>query len=232
MNEPDITIISSMLGEPARAKMMLALLSGKALTAGELSIDADITAQTASSHLAKLLNAGLISVEKQGRHKYFRLANEDIAHILEQLLVLSSTDTNSCNRIQTGPKQPELRAARVCYDHLAGEVGVALFEHLKQQELIEIIHGHPQLTATGITLFTQLGADIDSMVKKKRPVCKHCLDWSERKHHLAGSLGQWVLNIILDNGWAKRLPGSRAIIFSTTGKDKLFKQLSSHNKNY
>ena len=218
-----ITLLGSMIAEPARANMLLALLSGKALTASELALEANITAQTASSHLGKLLDAGMIKVEKQGRHKYFQLQNEDIAQLLESLLVLTNRPASST--IKTGPTCPSLRKARVCYDHLAGKLAVDLFDHFQQQSLIDVNSDAALLTEKGQEFFSQLGADILSMRNKRRPVCRACLDWSERRHHLAGALGQWVLNLILENKWAKRDMDSRAIHFTEYGYKQMMKTL-------
>ena len=151
-----ITQIGAMLAEPARAKMLLALLSGKALTATELALEADITAQTASSHLAKLLDAGMIKVEKQGRHKYFQLSNQQTAQLLENMLVLTSTPSEG--NVKTGPSCPSLRQARVCYDHIAGTVGVQLFDHFEQHTLIRVEPEGTFLTAKGEALFAALGS--------------------------------------------------------------------------
>lgn len=216
-----ITHIAAMIADQARANMLLALLSGRALTASELAIEADITAQTASSHLAKMLQHNLLQVQKQGRHKYFQLHNPEIARLLETLLVISETSIS--NKVKTGPACPSLRQARVCYDHIAGKVGVEIFDGLLQQNILELHQQAAALTPTGKAFFIQLGADIEQLEKKRRPLCRACLDWSERRSHLAGSVGQWVLEFVLTKKWAKRDLDSRALHFSDSGYKKLRK---------
>jgi len=224
MQQPDIATLSAMIAEPARAKMLIALMSGKALTATELALEGDITAQTASSHLAKLVDGGLLLVRKQGRHKYFQLSGADIAALLETLLNISAKTIHS--GVKTGPGDPDLRRARICYDHLAGELSVALYHALISQDYIRSLedYGAPQLmlTAKGEAFFTALGLELNTLTAKKRPLCKSCLDWSERRFHLAGSLGQWILEDILAKGWATRDPDSRVIRFKETGLKRFY----------
>lgn len=211
--QPDISQIAALIGESARSKMLTALMGGRALTATELALEADIMPQTASSHLAKLLSAELIVVRKQGRHKYFQLRDAQVAEVIENLLNLAATTTL---RVSTGPGDPVLRQARICYDHLAGEYGVALYDALVQQGFILDRGEETILTPAGKNWFESVGVDFSTFLKR-RPVCKSCLDWSERRNHLAGSLGQWLLDDVLNRGWASRLPDSRAIIFSAAG---------------
>ncbi|WLQ11942.1 helix-turn-helix transcriptional regulator [Hahella aquimaris] len=216
---PDITKVAALIGDAARASMLIALLGGKALTATELAAEADITAATASSHLKKLTDAQLVIPQKQGRHKYFQLRSREIAEFLETLLNVSATVEHS--RASTGPKDPALRHARVCYDHLAGEVGVSLLDGLKSSGVLIEQDQQLLLTPSGRDLFNSLGADVGSLEKLRRPVCKNCLDWSERRHHLAGSLGQWVLQDILNRGWARKDLDSRVIRFTADGLQAL-----------
>ena len=213
--QPDISQIAGLLGDRARARMMTALMGGKSLTATELALEADITPQTASSHLARLLDNKLVVVQKQGRHKYFQLAGYQVAELLETLLNLSAgTDYST---VQTGPMDPALRQARICYDHLAGELGVQLLDALRGNQLLEEQHQTLVLTSAGETLFQQAGADIGQLSTKRRPLCKHCLDWSERRHHLAGTLGHWVLQDVFQQGWAQQDMDSRVIRFTPRG---------------
>ncbi|WP_274050560.1 ArsR/SmtB family transcription factor [Thalassomonas haliotis] len=225
MQEPDIAALSAMIAEPARAKMLIALMSGKALTATELALEGEITAQTASSHLAKLVAAKLLVVRKQGRHKYFQLSGADIARLLEALLNISAKTASP--EVKTGPADPDLRLARICYDHLAGEISVALYDSLLSQGYIresqDIAQSQLALTALGQEFFRALGLELGPLTGKKRPLCKSCLDWSERRFHLAGSLGQWILEDVLAKGWATRDPDSRVIRFNGSGL-KRFKQ--------
>lgn len=214
MNQPDISHIAALIGDSTRSKMLTALMNGQALTATELSIEAGVSASTTSSHLAKLVDQKLLHVRKQGRHKYFQLASREVAHLIEQLLNLSATRHLT---VQTGPNDPALRQARVCYDHLAGTQGVILFDSLMEQGMIITENQRLELSAEGAQFFSTLGADIDSMKKAKRPICRHCLDWSERRDHLAGALGQWILDELLHKEWVRRDLTSRALHFSESG---------------
>ena len=220
--QPDIAQIATLIGDSARSKMLIALMGGKALTATELATEAEITAQTASSHLAKLAESQLLTVQKQGRHKYFQLAGRQIAELLETLLNVSAGIEHS--RVITGPAQPELRRSRICYDHLAGELGVNLLDSLHQRGYLHSLQQELVLSADGESLFKALGADLPTLSNKRRPLCKNCLDWSERRHHLAGSLGQWVLDDILNKDWASKDLDSRVIRFSASGL-KTFKKI-------
>ena len=224
MQQPDIAGLSAMIAEPARAKILLALMAGKALTATELALEGDITAQTASSHLAKLVAGKLLVVRKQGRHKYFQLADADIAGLLETLLNISAKSAHP--GVKTGPDDAGLRQARICYDHLAGEISVALYDSLVSRGYIRIVEdtGQPQLvvTAQGQVFFAALGLDFELLTAKKRPLCKACLDWSERRFHLAGALGRWILDDLLSKGWAVRDPDSRVIRFNKAGLQRFF----------
>ena len=218
--QPDISITASLIGDTARAKMLTALMGGKALTATELACEADITAQTASSHLNKLVQGQLLAVRKQGRHKYFQLKNAQIAELLETLLTITSALEHP--KTKTGPVDTRLRTSRICYDHLAGELGVAIYDALKH-------HGHlvdegetTTLTDQGKTFFATIGFDFNQ--PSKRSLCRSCLDWSERTNHLAGILGQWILNDLFNKGWASKNMDSRAISFTPKGLRLLEKQ--------
>ncbi len=177
--EPNIAYIATLIGDTARSKMITALMSGKALTATELAIEAEIMPQTASSHLAKLVDGELLVVRKQGRHKYFQLKNVQIAELIEQMLNISATISNAI--VSTGPRDERLRKSRVCYDHLAGELGVKLFDTLIAKGWIIENTTDLTLSDTGWKLFIDLGVDFDSLKKSNRPLCKSCLDWSERR---------------------------------------------------
>ncbi|MEO8114863.1 MAG: winged helix-turn-helix domain-containing protein, partial [Phenylobacterium sp.] len=200
---PDIALVAALLGDPARANMLTALLGGQALTAGELAREAGVTAQTASSHLGKLQAGGLIAGRKQGRHSYFTLADEDVAGVLEALMGLAERAGHS--RVRTGPREPALRQARVCYDHLAGDLAVNLLEKLTARGLVaEDADGDLTLTANGETFMAALGLDVASLDSQRRPLCKGCLDWSVRRSHLAGALGAALLTRFYGLGWASR----------------------------
>lgn len=215
--QPNITGIASLIAEPARASILLALMSGKAHTASELACEASITAQTASSHLAKLVEGKLLIVRKQGRHKYFQLFSFEVAELLETLLNMSATARHS--QIPSGPKDLRLRTARVCYDHLAGNLGVSLFYNLSRAGLITEEGDAARLTQSGIDYFENLGIDNEFLRQPmgKRPLCRACLDWSERRSHLGGVLGKWILDDALSSKWFARDLDSRALLFTDAG---------------
>ena len=213
---PDIARIGALIGDPARANMLTALMSGKALTATELAAEAGVTAQTASAHLSKLAEAGLTEGRKQGRHRYFTLADDEVGAVLEAVMGLAAKRGHL--RTRTGPKDPALREARVCYNHLAGEMGVRLYDSMLASGGLQTAGEDILLTDKGDAFAREFGVDLDNLNTKRRPMCRPCLDWSARRTHLAGALGQALLTRITDLGWAKREPESRIIAFSTSGK--------------
>ncbi|MCJ8339683.1 MAG: winged helix-turn-helix domain-containing protein [Pseudomonadales bacterium] len=214
--QPDIAVVAGLIGETTRARMLTALMGGKALTATELAVEADITAQTASSHLNKLVTGQLLVVRKQGRHKYFQLKGPQIAALLEALLNISNDIASAQPPVATGPADPRLRTARVCYDHLAGGLSVKLYDSLLAKNFIAEECERVELTARGQDFFAGIGASI-APGKSKRALCKSCLDWSERRSHLAGIAGQWVLNDLFKQGWARKDLDSRAVQFTQQG---------------
>lgn len=213
---PDITRIAALIGDPARANMLNALMSGKALTATELSHEAGVTLQTASSHLKKLSEGGLISLKQQGRHRYFRLANDQVAQAIETLSGLAAGSGHL--RTRTGPKDFELRKARVCYNHLAGHLGTQMYESFIDRGFLTIARTGLGLTPSGTAQMRSFGIDLTALSQKKAPLCRECLDWSERRSHLAGSLGRALLAEFESKGWASRVAGSRIIRFSQRGE--------------
>jgi DNA-binding transcriptional ArsR family regulator len=218
---PDIAMVASLVGDPARANMLTALMTGRALTASELAHQAGITPQTASSHLAKLEAGGLIEQEKQGRHRYYRLADPDVAGVLEGLEGLAARAGHL--RVRTGPKDPALRRARVCYDHLAGDLGVQMLDSMKKQRLLRQRKDDIELTAEGERFLARtLQISAESLAHPRRPKCKACLDWSERRHHLAGTLGAALMRRFTELKWAARdaTPGSRVVNFTRNGENR------------
>ena len=218
---PDIAMVAALVGDPARANMLTALLSGRALTASELAQEAGITPQTASSHLSKLETGGLIEPEKQGRHRYYRLSDPDVADVLERLAGLAARTGHM--RVRTGPKEPALRRARICYDHLAGDLGVQMLDSMTAQKLVRQMKQDIALTADGERfLADRLQISPAMLTHPRRPVCKACLDWSERRHHLAGTLGAAMMNRFTELNWAARdpAPGSRVVNFTRTGEKR------------
>lgn len=212
---PDIAGLASLIGDPARANMLGALMSGYALTAGELAREAGITAQTASAHLTRMVDAGLILVEVQGRHRYHRIAGSDVAEGIESLMGLAAR----MGRLRTrpGPADKALRQARFCYDHLAGEVGTALYEALVEQGLLVATREGIGLSPAGRSRFIAEGIDLADAEKKRRPLCRACLDWSTRRHHLGGLLGALVAELVIARGWATRKAGTRQVVFNPGG---------------
>ena len=214
-------MVASLVGDPARANMLTALMTGRALTASELAHEAGVTPQTASSHLAKLEAGGLIEQEKQGRHRYYRLTDPDVAGVLEGLEGIAARAGHM--RVRTGPKDPALRRARICYDHLAGDLGVQMLDSMRQQKLVRQKKQEIELTAEGERFLAQnLQISSDMLAHPRRPVCKACLDWSERRHHLAGTLGAAMMSRFGELKWAVRdsAPGSRIVNFSRNGEKR------------
>jgi DNA-binding transcriptional ArsR family regulator len=212
---PSIAEVAALIGDPARANMLSALMSGRALTAGELASEAGITAQTASGHLAKLREAGLLMVEAQGRHRYFRLSGSDVAQVLEGLMGIAVRTGNL--RTRTGPRDPDMRRSRVCYDHMAGEWAVRLFEGFVETGRLDAAGGTVSLTPAGRAFFVAEGIDLAALDKSRRPLCRSCLDWSERRPHLGGSLGKAILDLALARGWARRSPAGRTLAITPPG---------------
>lgn len=211
-----IASVAALIGDPARANMLTALTDGRALSASELANVAGVTIQTASGHLSKLSSGNLVEALKQGRHRYFRLADSDVASVLEGLMGLA--ERTGAIRVRTGPRDTALRSARVCYDHLAGERGVVMLEGLKRQGLIA---GESDLTVTtkGRRFFTDFDIDVESLERNRRPVCRACLDWSERRFHLGGALGAAILQRLIDQKWVTR-DQSRVLVFNPAGLKK------------
>jgi DNA-binding transcriptional ArsR family regulator len=215
---PTIAPVAALVGDPARANMLTALSSGKALTASELANEAGVTVQTASSHLAKLEAGGLITVIKQGRHRYCRLADPDVAQMLEALMGVAARAGHL--RTRPGPSDPAMRRARMCYDHLAGELGVHMFDVLRDTGRISNRNGEVALTRKGEGFVAEFGIDLGELAQLRRPLCKGCIDWSMRREHLAGSLGAALLARIYDLKWARRDRQSRAVNFTPDGERK------------
>ncbi|MBO9716001.1 MAG: helix-turn-helix transcriptional regulator [Pseudoxanthomonas sp.] len=209
----ELAHVAALLGDPARSRMLVMLMAGQARTAGELALDGGVSPSTASSHLSRLLKAGLVEVAQQGRHRYFRLAGPEVARAIEALM--GAVPDRPVRR--AGPADPGLRRARVCYDHLAGELAVAWLQAMRE-------HGHLagadglELTATGEAWCRQAGFDLEVMRSARRPLCRACLDWSERRDHLAGALGAALLRKLLEGGRARRLPDSRVLQVDARGE--------------
>ena len=210
---PSIAGIAALIGDPARANMLTALMDGRALTVSELAEAAGVGLPTASGHLTRLDQAGLVSARKQGRHRYFQVSGPDVAEVIENLMGLA--ERTGAKRVHTGPRDAALRAARICYDHLAGERGVALIEQLQDRGVITAGET-PEVTVEGGAFLAGIGIDIGALGNARRPLCRLCLDWSERKSHLGGALGAAILDHIVSSGWASRGEG-RVIRFHPRG---------------
>jgi len=211
-----LSSIAALVGDPARTQMLLALMDGKALTAGELACQAGITAQTASGHLAKLVDHGLLSVEKQGRHRYFQFSTPDVARILEELMALSH---HSPRRYRPpGPRDKALRLARRCYDHLAGRLGVILADAMVTKGYVMIEDGTASVTPAGHGFLCEFGLSLEGE-GLRRPLCRTCLDWSERRPHLAGRLGAALLDHMIALGWLAEGHERRALRLTRKGEE-------------
>ncbi|MBE7417730.1 MAG: winged helix-turn-helix transcriptional regulator [Ideonella sp.] len=213
--------ITALVGEPARAEMLTALMADRALTAGELADIAGVGKATASSHLAKLRAAGLVAVYDQGRHRYFRLADRDVAQLLESLMGVAFR--TGAVRLKSSPREPALRRARVCYDHLAGELGVQAFESLLARGVFATDGAGLRLTPRGREWFSTFGVDVPAVQAQRRMMCRACLDWSGRRHHLAGAWGAALLQRLFELGWAQRVDGARVVRFTPPG-ERAFQQ--------
>lgn len=206
-------MVAALIGDPVRANMLTALMDGRALTSSELAGTGGITLQTASGHLARMVDAGLLKVRKQGRHRYYALSASDVAETLEALMNLAQR--TGAVPVRTGPHYPALREARVCYDHLAGERGVALLEGLRRRGYVT---GDEDLALTpqGNADLESLGIHIRRLERGRRRLCRSCLDWSERRAHLGGALGAALLAFMQEQGWLTR-EKDRVLRFSPTG---------------
>ena len=213
---PDLARMAALIADPSRAAILTTLMDGRALTASELALAAGVGLPTTSAHLARLSEAGLVSGERQGRHRYFRLAGPAVADAIEALAALCVPSSGPS--IATGPRDSTLRQARVCYDHLAGVHGVALLEGLRRRGYV--VRDELALTPAGRAAFAALGLDLAGLSKGRRPLCRACLDWSERRAHLGGALGAAILRHMLEAGWALRSEG-RALEITPTGSAAL-----------
>ena len=213
--------VASLVGDPTRASMLHALLDQRALTASELASFAGITPQTASGHLARLTGAGLITVVRQGRHRYHRLASSGVAEMMESIMRVAAGGPAPKRLPRVGPKDEALRAARTCYDHLAGRLAVAITDRMLERDLVEIADDAGAITAKGRDFLERLGIDADSSdggASKRRVFLKPCIDWSERRPHLAGRVGQALLDHCFHEHWVHRFDGGRTLTITSKGQ--------------
>jgi DNA-binding transcriptional ArsR family regulator len=214
--EADISSLAALISDPARGRILIALLDGRSLPATELARRAGITCQTASSHLAKLTEGRLLKVIPQGRHRYYRIANAQVADLLESMARFAPRKEAD----DPGPKSP-IQIARTCYNHLAGGLGVRLTEAIVSRGFLREVGRDYQLTGKGAEWFSDLAIDIDSLRKSGRVFARQCLDWSERRNHLAGALGSALADQLFERGWIERLQGTRAVQITEDGNREL-----------
>lgn len=213
---PNLASVAGAIADPTRARMLMMLMDGRALTATELAMSGGVTPSTASSHLSRLTAEGIVAMEKQGRHRYFRIGAPEVAAILEQLMSIAPRGREDA--VRTGPRDESLRRARVCYDHLAGEAAVRLLDRLRELGLVGGDDGSVALSAEGTAWCGAMGVDIGALRARRRPLCRPCLDWSERRTHLAGGVGAALLDRLFALGYARRVAGSRTVVLSPRGE--------------
>lgn len=219
MSSPaEIAGTAALVGDPTRAAMLWALMGGRALTAGELASAAGVTPQTASGHLARLAAAGFVAITPLGRRRYHRLASPAVARLVEDLMAFAPPDTppERRRRLIVGPHQAALRRARTCYDHLAGEVAVGIADRMQARGQLELSHDGAALTPEGEAFLASLGLDLDAS-RARRVFCRPCLDWSERRPHLAGGVGAALCTLSLERTWFRRMEGGRALEITPRG---------------
>ena len=218
------------IGDPTRATMLAALMDGRALTAKELAMAAGVTAQTASGHLMQFTEAGLLAMERQGRHRYHRLASPAVASMLESIMSVAAagaTGAGGLGVVRVGPRDVALRHARTCYDHLAGQLAVAMADRMTERGQIEFSPDGGAITEDGTSFLRGLGVDLDAACGRAarrgggRVFCRPCLDWSERRPHIAGALGAAVCTACFAQGWIRRIEGTRAVHVIPIGRSVL-----------
>ena len=217
--ETQIAYISSLVGDPVRSSVLWQLLDGRAYTASELATGAATSPQNISMHLGKLLRANLLAVESQGRHRYYRFARQEVAYAIEALanLVPANTRPNAPHQ----DADTAIRYCRSCYDHLAGKIGVLIADNLLKEKIIRLPAQAYTLTPKGQSFFEGLGIDIGTLQQQRRAFARPCLDWSERKYHLSGSLGAALLSQMLERDWLRRTKHSREMIVTAKGRKAL-----------
>lgn len=210
----DMAAIAALVGDPARANILVALLDGRALTASELAYAAHVTPQTASGHLGKLAKARLIEPAQQGRHRYFRLAGQHVAAMLESISEVAAVAPPRLRPIRI---DDTMRQARMCYDHIAGKLGVVLADSLREHGHVEFSGDGGLVTPSGEAFFGKLGVDLSKARQSRRIFCRPCLDWSERRTHLAGTVGAAMANRLMDLRWITRKRDGRALTITPNG---------------
>lgn len=208
--------VAALVGDPARAHILAALLDGRALTAGELACAASVSPQTASGHLAKLAEGRLVEVARQGRHRYYRLAGAAVAQMLENIMAVAA---DGPPRYRPASKvDAAMRTARTCYDHLAGRLGVGLADALTARGHVVLGEDGGEVTEAGAAFLAELGVVLAGPKRTRRPLCRACLDWTERRPHLAGRIGAALAARCFDLGWIERRRDSRALTITRAGE--------------
>lgn len=217
----EIAEIAALIGDPARSAMLVALMDGRALTATELADVAGITPQTASSHLGRMTQAGLLAVQRQGRHRYHRLASATVATMIESIMAVAAEPANRVRRkVRTGPRDAAMRRARSCYDHLAGSIAVTIADNMGERGFITDLAAGGELSRDGVAFLRSIGVDVDTALNRATPrrlFCRPCLDWSERRSHIAGTVGAALLTACIEQGWMRRTDRSRMISITRAG---------------
>ena len=215
--------VAALMGDPARASMLSLLMDGRAHTASELALTAGVTAQTASGHLSRMVEANLLAARAQGRNRFYRLASAEVAHVMESMMALAGERVPPASKSAAWRRDPDLRFCRTCYDHLAGQVGIAVTDSLTQ-------HGHLEpegardwkLTHSGELFCRRLGVDVDGAQQAgTRHFARQCLDWSERRPHISGALGAAIADTFFKKGWTERLRRSRTVRLTDSGRRAL-----------
>ena len=215
-NAPQMAEIAALVGDPARANILCALLVGRALTATELACAAGVTPQTASGHLGRLLAARLLVLMKQGRHRYYRLAGPQVAQMLESIMNVALA---APPRFQPRSRlDDQLREARTCYDHIAGRLGVALADRMTEHELIILGDEAGEVTPAGADLLSRLGVDLSAARARRRVFCRPCVDWTERRPHIGGAVGAALASRCFELKWIERLRDTRALTITPAGR--------------
>lgn len=224
---PNITVIASLIADTSRSIFLSALLDGQALPAGELAYMAGVTPQTASNHLAKLVTGGLLQVEQQGRHRYYRLASQDIADLIEKMA--SIAPPAQIRSLKQSNQLQQLSYARTCYNHLAGKLGTSICEALLKRGYLvepkEVQSKDYLITEKGSQWFSSFGIQLQSKPGSRRAIARKCLDWSERRHHLSGLLGEQLVHRLLELNWIRQKTGSRSVEVTEAGKSGLYEVL-------
>jgi DNA-binding transcriptional ArsR family regulator len=215
MIAPQMAEIAALVGDPARANILGALFDGRALTATELSYAASVSPQTTSGHLAKLTQARLLTVVKQGRHRYYRLATPLVAQMMETIMAVAAESPPRYR--PRSPREDAMRLARTCYDHFAGRLGVAIADSLCARGHVILGDDGGQVTETGLAFLRDLGAQFSK--PSRRPFCRHCLDWTERRPHLSGMVGASIAIRCFDLGWVERERNPRVLKITPKGRE-------------